>query len=84
MIHAAKFSSNSRHSVRRIMCLKQDVDSWETAFGKLKSVHFLTKLIFSDLVDRTRAQIMSLESKIPRDRAFGPKTINRMTANFIV
>ncbi|KAM9931406.1 hypothetical protein OXX80_008943 [Metschnikowia pulcherrima] len=60
-------------SVRRIMCLKQDVDSWEAVFGKLENVHLLIKSIFSDLVERTRAQIKSLESKIPRDREFWSK-----------
>ncbi|QBM88415.1 hypothetical protein METSCH_C03830 [Metschnikowia aff. pulcherrima] len=68
-----EFNNHLAHSVRRIMCLKQDVDSWEAAFGKLENVHFLTKLIFSDLVERTRAQIKSLENKTPRDREFWSK-----------
>ncbi|KAM9927067.1 hypothetical protein OXX80_010404 [Metschnikowia pulcherrima] len=65
-----EFHSTLAHIVHRVMCLKQDVDSWEAAFENLKNAHFLTKLIFTDLVGKTRAQIKALENKIPRDREF--------------
>ncbi|KAM9911699.1 hypothetical protein OXX69_003262 [Metschnikowia pulcherrima] len=65
-----EFHSTLAHSVRRIMCLKQDVNSWEAAFNNQRNVHFLTELIFTDLVEKTRAQIRALENKIPRDREF--------------
>ncbi|KAM9939589.1 hypothetical protein OXX80_000910 [Metschnikowia pulcherrima] len=65
-----EFHTTLAHSVRRLMCLKQDVNSWEAVFNSQRNVHFLTKLIFTDLVGKTRAQIKALENKIPRDREF--------------
>ncbi|KAM9892653.1 hypothetical protein OXX79_009880 [Metschnikowia pulcherrima] len=64
------FHATLAHSVRRILCLKQDIQSWEVVFNKLENVHFVTELLFSDLVLNTKDLISSLESKIPRDRDY--------------
>ena len=64
------FHATLAHSVRRILCLKQDIQSWEVVFRKLENVHFVTELLFSDLVLNTKDLISSLESKIPRDRDY--------------
>ncbi|KAM9901519.1 hypothetical protein OXX79_004498 [Metschnikowia pulcherrima] len=64
------FHATLAHSVRRIMCLKQDIQSWEVVFRKIENVHFDTKSLFFDLVSKTRDLISTLESKIPRDRDY--------------